>query len=70
MIEACGLTPLEVAGDLATVNVAGDLVQAHTLVAGLLAKRSGARKAAVQAALEMLAARPDLFLAALSEIKS
>jgi hypothetical protein len=70
VIEACGLTPLEVAGDLATINVSGDLVQAHSLVAGLLAKRSGARKATIQAALEMLSARLDLFLAALSEIKS
>ena len=70
VIEAYGLTPPEVAGELATVNVAGDLAQAYSLVAGVLAKRSGAKKAAIQAALEMLSARPDLFLAALSEIKS
>ena len=70
VVEACGLNPTEVAGDLATVNASGDLVKAHSLVAGLLAKRSGARKAAIQAALEMLSARPDLFMEALSEIKS
>ena len=70
LISACELSPADVAGELATVNVSADLMQAQSILADLLARRSDIEKAKIQAALELLSARESLFRAALSDMKS
>lgn len=71
VVRRCGLEPLNVAGELATVNAQGNLLQAPSLVAALLSEKSGVRKQPIQAALNALSVLDDaVFDALLSDIKS
>ncbi|MBK5940538.1 hypothetical protein [Halochromatium roseum] len=67
---ALGLTTEALAGDLATINAQADLLFGTAIVSRLLAKKSGAAPARIQAALDLLDAREALFSAAVGAIKS
>ncbi len=58
VIQECGSEPLDLAGDLATINRAADLLEGTRHVATMLARRSGYPRSPIQAALDALA-MPD-----------
>ena len=58
VIQECGSEPLDLAGDLATINQAADLLEGTRHVATMLARRNGYPRSPIQAALDALA-MPD-----------
>lgn len=67
---ALDLATETLAGDLAAINAQADLLFGTAIVSRLLAKKSGAAPARIQAALDLLDAREALFSAAVEAIKS
>lgn len=70
IVRECGLSPLDVAGELATVNREANLLEGAKQVAKLLGRRSGYPADKIQAALDLLLAKDALFLSRLGGIKS
>jgi hypothetical protein len=62
VIRQCGLEPLNIAGELSSVNMTEDLSLATRQLAKILAKRSGLNEQAIYAALETLSADERLFI--------